>query len=593
MTVRSVETTGTIHGDLLAAAGRWGRRPFQRADGGRVAVNFEDFRGSVLGVAGGLAALGMRPGDRVALVAENEPRWLAADVGVLAAGGIVVPRGAGASTREVAAIVRHSGCRFAFVQDAATYARHADALRESGVEGVALLGGSAAGALRWEDLQSRGRGGGLPDVSPDAVATIVYTSGTTGEPKGVTLRHRNVTANVHALHDVLPVAAGHVFLALLPTWHMYERTVEYYAALRGAVLAYTDLRRLRDDLVAERPHVVVAVPRVWQKVHDAALLRIEGLAPPVRAAARAALRASLAFTRSRLALAGRLAETVDAGLGARLAWTGGLLLAPLHVAASVLVHRRIRAATGGRLVAAVSGGALLPPHVDLMLAAAGMPLLVGYGLTETSPVVAVRRLGRNVIGTIGTPLARTEVRVAAEQGADGAPTLRVRGPQVMAGYWRDDEATRRVLDADGWFDTGDVIRMTGRGDLAFCGRAKDTIVLIGGENVEPEPLEQAIAACPWIEQAVVLGQDQKALGALVWPAKGSPLEGDLAATAREVRSRTGAAAGFHPWETIHRVRLLPGPLTVEDGTLTATLKVRRRTVLERHSDLVRDLFHGG
>jgi long-chain acyl-CoA synthetase len=231
----------------------------------------------------------------------------------------------------------------------------------------------------------------------------------------------------------------------------------------------------------------------------------------------------------------------------------------------------------------------MPPHVDLMLAAANLPVLVGYGLTEASPVVAVRRLERNVIGTIGVPLSGTEVRTEEpEPGA--AATLRVRGPQVMAGYWNDPAATSRVLGGDGWFETGDVIRLTSSGDLVFCGRAKDTIVLLGGENVEPEPLEQAIAACPWIEQVVVLGQDEKALGALVWPARGSPLEGDVAAAAREVLARTGSAAGFRPWETIHRVRLLPEPLSADDQTLTATLKVRRGEVLRRHAGLVRDLF---
>lgn len=595
---------------LLPRIDALGARTCQRYPSGetRATRSFAELAAGVRGVARGLVARGVRPGDRVGIVSENGPRWLEADLGILTAGAIGVPRGAQSPPGEVREILGHAGCRVILFEDAATWERFQDAVPDADLV-VVLSGPSPSGAvLTLDELSAQAPPDvQLPRCGPGDVATLVYTSGTTGRPKGVTLTHGNIVSNVLALRDVLAIEQGHRFLALLPSWHMYERTVEYYALLRGAEISYTDPRRLRKDLVEERPHYLASVPRVWERLHDTVVGGIRDLDGLRRRVATTALAGSLRYRACRNELAGRTRAAVESApppLRRLRCWTG-LALWPLHAVAGRLVHGRLRRATGGRLRAAISGGGALPEHVDAFFDATGIPVLVGYGLTETSPVVAVRRPERNVLHTIGTAVRDTELDLrpidpGARPPAPGeAGRLFVRGPQVMRGYWEDAEATAAVLDEEGWFDTGDLIRLTPAGDLVFCGRAKDTIVLRGGENVEPEPLEQAARAAPLIEQVIVLGQDRKALGALVWPAQdeverrlgraASP-DAVLEAVRAELRARVGTEGGFRPWERIPHVGLLPEPLTVENGLLTATMKVKRRDVAERFDAAIRALF---
>ncbi len=332
-------------------------------------------------------------------------------------------------------------------------------------------------------------------------------------------------------------------------------------------------------------------------VHDA----LRKKPPVVRAVAGAALRGSLAFTRARRRSARRDVETLGAGLSvpARLRAGAATAAWPLHRLAHALVYRKMHELTGERLLAAFSGGGLLPAHVDDFFDAAGISVLIGYGLTETSPVVAARRLEHNVIGTIGVPIRDTECRVRHTEdgrllGEDEVGEIEVRGPQVMAGYWQNDAATQAAFTEDGWFRTGDLCRIAAGGHIVFCGRAKDTIVLSGGENVEPEPLEQAALASPLIAQIVIVGQDRRTLGALVWPDPDAAVEFDPAAVLErvrlELRTRLGPAGGFRPWEAVARVALLPSELSVETGTLTPTLKTRRQVVHGAHAALVDSLY---
>jgi len=396
---------------------------------------------------------------------------------------------------------------------------------------------------------------------PEDIAVILYTSGTTGTPKGVVLEHRNIAHNLRVLPPLVDIRAGDVWVSVLPPWHSFEMTVQLAAFSLGCCTVYSDKRRLRDDLRAYRPHFFASVPRVWESVREGALKAIREKGPLARALFRAALFAS------------------------RLRLRGNPLLLPLDLLGRKLFYGKIRAATGGRLKCAISGGGYLPLEVDEFFAAAGVRLLVGYGLTETAPVVALRRPEANVLGTIGRPVPETEVRV----GPTG--TLLVRGPQVMRGYYRDEALTRRVLDSSGWFDTGDLGRMTPEGDLVFVGRAKDTIVLSGGENVEPEPIENRLRQSPLIEQIMLVGQDRKTLGALVVPREEAATDPCLEERLRELfRQRTGPAAGQPPWETVARFVVLREPFTPENGLLTATLKMRRHLIAERYRDAIEGLY---
>lgn len=543
----------TINAYLFSALRRFAALPMQVSRD--KTLTYADCARAAHGVARGLAAMGVQPGDRVGLVAENSPRWLHTYLGILAAGAVVVPRGEDTSDAEMRYIVGHSDCKAIFAGSERIAAR-----LPPGPPTILFTGPEFPPAADVDegalDRYADARG-------PSDIAVILYTSGTTGRPKGVLLEHRNIAHNLRVLPDLVDIRAGDVWVSILPSWHTFEQTVELTAFSVGSVMVYSDKRRLRDDLREHRPHFFASVPRIWSSVRDGALAAVEKRGRLIRALFHAAYRGSRAARRGN-------------PLGRPLDWLGRRLF-----------YRKIAAATGGRLKAAISGGGYLPPHIDEFFDIVGVKLLIGYGLTETAPVVALRRPADNVLGTIGRAVPETEIRISGEG------TIQVRGPQVMRGYYREEELTRRVLAPDGWFDTGDLGRMTPKGDLIFVGRKKETIVLSGGENIEPEPIENRVLESPLFQQVVVVGQDRKTLGALIWPAEEAARRPDLHERLKEeLRRRTGAAGGFRTFEVVARYALLPEALTVENGLLTPTLKMRRNVIAERHAALIDSLYDG-
>jgi long-chain acyl-CoA synthetase len=577
-------------------------------------------------VAQGLARHGVRPGDRVGLLADNSRRWIVADLAIQVARAVSVPRGTDTPDAEASELFSHSEVSFAFAHDARTAARlermrdRLPALRE-----VATLDPEGATGLTLDRLAEEGRenpgfAAMAAGVSPDDVATIIYTSGTTGRPKGVVLRQRNFGHQLETIPRVLGIGPTDAFLSILPPWHIFERTVEYVALSQGARIIYTDRRRFREDLAARAPTFVPSVPRLWEMVHDGVRKALAEGSPVRRALFRTAyavagLRAS-AWDRARahvvrvrrprgLATLGDLAARAVAGFAA-------LLLLPLDVALRRVVFARLRRLTGGHLRGAVVGGGLMPVHLDRFFRTVGVGVLVGYGLTETSPVLTVRRERRNVLGTIGTAIPGVEIEIRDPATGKALPPGQVgvvftRGPQVMVGYHRDPDLTAKAIDAEGWFDTGDLGMLTEEGDLCFRGRAKETIVLSGGENVEPSRVEEAIAPSRLVEQVVVVGQDRKTLAALVSPRleEVRPRLGLAAsATQREVAANpaarallreeisrlTGAGSGLRPFEAVRNVALLPEPLSVDNACMTATLKPRRHEVAKRFGALVEEAY---
>ncbi len=550
----------------------------------------------------GLGRLGVRPGDRVLFLADNEPRWMLADLGILWAGGVGVPRSADTTAAEAEWLLSHSGAVAAVVGR--------PALREllpgggAGLRAVVALQGEAEGVVPFRRVLERGEGDGPPpEPAAGGLATVVYTSGTTGRPKGVMLTHENILHNVRVLPAVCGVDPGDRFLSILPSWHMFERTVEYTVLATGAVLVYSSLRTLKRDLREERPQFLVAVPRLFEGLQKAFQTQVASRGLFGRALAGFLLSRLTAHTLHRHRLRGLVEETPPRRgflrkVLSRAAVAGN---APFAFAGRKLLGRRLREAVGGKLRYGISGGGLLPLYLDVFLAALGIEVLVGYGLTETSPVLTVRDRAENCLGTIGRALPETELRVCDEEGNPLPPRhsgeLQVRGPQVMAGYYREPEATRAVLSEDGWFRTGDLCLLTERGDVVFRGRLKDTIVLAGGENVEPAPIEARILMSPFIRQALVVGQDRKALAALLVPdpdlappeaeKRGVELEDLFRA---EVRRLVTPEAGFKAREMISRVLVLDREFTIEDGTLTLTQKVRRNVVLDRYRDKIEDLY---
>lgn len=568
-------------------------------------VTFSQLCREVADLAAGLHVLGIRRGDRVGLLAENSHLWLLADLATTSIGAIDVPRGSDTSPQEMVFILRHSGSSAVFVADdrtaqavldqrqklpelrtlitlqEASKLPHVVPLARVMQQGRDWLAGNPA---RLDSLRSA--------VQPSDLLTIVYTSGTTADPKGVMLTHDNVLSNVRSVCDVLQITAADRFLSILPAWHMYERIMDYLALAAGGTLIYTDRRGLKDDLRQEAPTVFAAVPRIWETIHDGIVThahKLKGLKGKV-------LRTTLAICRR---------------TGGRRA---GPLTRLLHRCCRATVLPRLLAATGGHLRLAVSGGGSLPRHVDECLLGIGLPLLNGYGLTETSPVAALRRPECNGPGHIGPPLPETEIEARDSEGCPLGPgqigVLWIRGPQVMRGYYQNREKTAAVLDEQGWFNSGDLGYVDGNGNLWITGRAKDTIVLAGGENVEPEPIETLIKTSPYVEQAVVVGQDKKSLGALLVPNQDcleqavpreqwQPREGwlhgkaVLALLRKELDRLVTRDNGCRPMERIAAFRVRLEPMTPENGLLTPTLKVKRHEVHAQFAAQIEGMFQGG
>ncbi len=581
------------------AAERWPERVFLRRGHSRggEAWTFGRFRDEVRVLAAGFFAQGLPKGSRVALIADNCREWLLVDQALLKIGLVPVPRGKDSSPKELRTILEHSQAIAVLLEDPelkpSLLLEERERKRGKGSgkgkgekqggsggtptlrvwdcqEGLALL--QEEGRRLLEDPEQREAFDKACDaVQPQDLACLIYTSGTTGEPKGVMLSHQNLCANVDQALDALEIGENWRFLSILPSWHAFERIIEYVILAQGCELIYTDQRRLKKDLQQCAPHLVAFVPRIWEMLY-AGLKKKLDQAPLYKRALLAPLRA----------WGRRLAEG-----------RGGPLQARLHQKLSRLLLAPLWAAFGGNLQLAVSGGGALPLEVDRFLLSLGIPLRNGYGLTETSPVLSVRLREGNRLSTIGPPVRDTQIRIVSPEGLDlpmgKQGELVVRGPQIMQGYYRNPEASQRVLLPGGWFRTGDLGYLDPKGWIYLTGRAKDTIVLRGGENIEPEHIEDQCRLSPWISQILLVGQDAKQLAALVVPdwelvrEEGLGREKLEEVLRRELDRLISEAEGFRPIERVGSFVVLEEAFDQANGLMTATLKLRRNKILERYA----------
>ena len=580
--------------------------------------------------AGAFAALGVRAGDVVALFAENSPRWLITDQGLMRAGAADAVRGSAAPPEELRYILEDCGAVALVVESAALLQKLALAPGQLErlrfvlcLEGPAAPLEGATASLHWDGLLQLGETSTPPPLPGGGVgrlATLLYTSGTTGQPKGVPLSHGNLLHQLRTLGVAVAPSPGDRVLSVLPIWHAYERTAEYFLLSCGCRQTYTSLRHLKGDLQQVKPQYLISVPRLW----EALLSGFEDAFAAMPASRQRLLGSALANSRAyhrarRTALDLTLAPEPTSR---RLMAAGeALLRAPLHgLAAQVLWPKVRQQLVGGELRTAISGGGALAIHVDAFFEAIGIELLVGYGLTETSPVLTCRRSWCNRRGSAGQPLPGTALRIVHPESRAilgiGEPGLVLaQGPQVMGGYHQKPEATAKVLDGESWFDTGDLGRLLADGCLVLTGRAKDTIVLSSGENIEPGPLEEALVECPLFEQVMLVGQDRKQLGALLVP-KGEPLsqwargngwpeptltpQGSVAALdpslakalTRECNRLLAERPGSRADERLGGVALVE-PFTIENGLLTQTLKQRRDRIAARDAAAIASLYGEG
>jgi len=620
------------HRDAVAVLSKDGGDTFQP-------TSFQELLSEVATVAAGLAANGIARGDHVGLICDTRKEWMLVDQALLGLGAVDVPRGSDSTADEIAYILGHADCRTTCVENAAQLAKVAGikerlpelatAIVLDSAELTAAARAAAQGhglsVLTLEELVRAGTEQGQPEVlfraeaakgTPDDVATIIYTSGTTGEPKGVMLTHTNFVYQINAIPDSIPIGPGDMLLSVLPVWHSYERIIEYAALFSGAGIAYSKPIRevMLADLVAANPTYFPTVPRIWEGVRAGVYRNVEHEGGVKAALFKFFIAVGSAHSKLLRLLHGRSPRfTVQSpARDVLLALLPLILLTPLALLGKVLVFSKITARLGTRFKAGISGAGALPGYVDDFFAAAGILVLEGYGLTEAAPVVSVRKLDHPVSATVGPPITGTEVRIVKEDGNAARPgergVIHVRGPQVMKGYYQRPGDTAAVLSADGWLDTGDIGTVTVTGEIQITGRAKDTVVLLGGENVEPEPIEDLVRQSEYIEHVMVVGQDQRFLGALVVPnletvgpyAAGRGVAGDdlatLAASSEvqsliqdEVQSRVNARNGFKSFERIARIAVLDQPFEVGDQ-LTHTLKMRRHVIAAQNEQRIADLF---
>jgi long-chain acyl-CoA synthetase len=548
-------------------------------------------------LAKALTGLGVQRGERVALMAENGPHWPTVDFATLCVGGVLVPIYPTLLPEQAAYIANDCGAHVVFAETAAHLEgllAHAGELPE--VKHFVLIRGTSDDprAVTLADLLERGAD---PDVAqfeaaaraaqPGDLATFVYTSGTTGQPKGVMLTHGNLASNIEGGLTVLPFENGYQALSFLPLSHSFERIVDYCYFLKGCPIAYAEsVSTVPRDMLEVKPEIFVSVPRVYEKVLAKAQERVAA-SSPIRQRIFA-----WAVAVGREALPYRL----------RLENPPGMLGVKLRLA-DKLVFSKIRERLGGRFRFATSGGAPLARDVAEFFWGAGIPIYEGYGLTETSPIISCNGPGKVKLGTVGRVIPHVEVQIAA----DGE--ILARGPNVMRGYWNLPKETAEAIDAEGWFHTGDIGELDDEGFLRITDRKKELIVNAYGKNVAPAPLENELKSSPFIGQAVVIGDRRKFLSALLvpefdhlkgWAEKQGLPAGDPAAIAglladprvrdlyaQEVEKVNAHLPGF---EKIVAWDLLPAEFTIETGELTPTQKVKRRVINQKYGEVIDRLY---
>ncbi|MEO1404258.1 MAG: AMP-binding protein, partial [Cyanobacteria bacterium J06635_1] len=497
----------------------------------QITLTFAELHRQIQQFAAGLQSLGIQRGDRVALFSDNNPYWLIADQGIMMTGATNAVRGSQAEREELLYILSHSDSVAMIVQDQATLNKLADGLGDIPLRFVVLLSDETPQGelpyklLRFSDVMASGDAATLQPVSHNrsAVATLMYTSGTSGRPKGVMLTHDNLLSQVAGACSVVAFTPGQKVLSILPIWHCYERTFEYFVLSQGCTQIYTNIRFVKKDLKDFQPNYMVGVPRLWESIYEGVQKQFREQPQKKQSLINFFFTQSHRYLYAKRTWQGLDLENLEPSLGQKL--LAGLTLPflwPLHRLGDAIVYKKVRAGTGGNIDFVVSGGGSIAEHLEDFYEIVGIPILGGYGLTETAPITHVRRPWRNLRGADGQPLPNTETRIVDLESRQGLPAgqqglVLLRGIQVMQGYYKNPEATAKAIDPEGWFDTGDLGKVTRWGDLIITGRAKDTIVLTNGENIEPLPIENACIRSTYIDQIMLVGQDQKVLGALIVP----------------------------------------------------------------------------
>ncbi len=530
---------------------------------------------------------GLKTGDRVAIWLRNSPEWVMCDIAALGLGLVVVPLYVQDRPDNLAYILNNAGCRMLLLEGPEQWAELAEVRDQLGGL-VRIVAVKAVGGTRDEPrLQSLAEWVPAAGTSPRhggaegmGIATIVYTSGTTGRPKGVMLTHRNILTNSYAaLTGVMATTHDDIFLSFLPLSHTFERTCGYYMPMMaGSTTAYArSVPQLGEDLQTVRPTVLVSVPRIYERVWGAIRARLDE-GPP--------------FRKKLFMLA------VDVGYArfeheqGRGPWKLSFLLWPLL---DKLVAAKVLARLGGRMKVALSGGAALSPEISRVFIGLGLPVLQGYGMTESSPIVCANTPRDNVPASVGKAVPGVEVKLGEHEA------LLIKGPNVMLGYWDNPDATRQVLSPDGWLNSGDTARIDAQGHVFITGRLKEIIVMSNGEKIAPIDVESAIVRDPLFDQVMLLGEGKPYLSILAvlnadqWKTAAAGGISDVTGEDAQkiVLARIGEQLKALPGHAqVRRAVLTLEPWTIENGLLTPTLKLKRAKVMEKFNAEIDRMYAG-
>lgn len=560
-------------------------------------ITYADLAARVQDMASGLTALGVEKGDRVSILAENCPEWAITDLATLALGGIVIPIYPTLPAAQVGYIVRNSGAKVLVVADAKQLGKVAEVRGElTDLQHVVVIEEKAAApdqdVKSFADVIELGKKTPLDSeayaarwksVTSDDVASIVYTSGTTGDPKGAMLTHGNFVWDVdaslkHFATDDHAVTHTDTFFSFLPVCHAYERTTGYYLPIRvGATIAYSaGLRTLADDMQQVKPTLMVCVPRVYEAMME----QIEGKIAKAPAEKREGFHKALEVGKE------YDARVMDGK-------SPGPILAAKRLVFDKLAYSTVRDGLGGNFRFLVSGGAALSADTARFFGAIGIPISEGYGMTEAAPVIAANPVGKRKIGTVGTVLQGGEWKIA------GDGEILYRGPNVMKGYWNNPTATGEMIDGEGWLHTGDVGNIDDDGYLKITDRKKDIIVLANGKNVAPQPIEAKLKQSPFLSEVVLIGDKQSVVTALVIANKGKLTEWakeqnltfadedallELPEVRKKIKGEIDAQSkDLADFEKVKKFTLLNTVFSVETGEMTPTLKVKRKVVAQKYA----------
>ena len=572
-----------------------------KSEGSYKGISYSDLHARVETFANGLAALGVERGDRVAIVSENRPEWIIADQAIVALGAVDVPLYPTMTSKQIEFIFNDAGVKLAIVSNQFQLNKVMRAYPEiKTLEKVILIVEKGPipepDTVGWTSVMEEGARyradhpemleKSIAKVKPDDLLTLIYTSGTTGVPKGVMLTHNNLVSNVISSAQVIDFGPADTMLSFLPLSHTFERMAGYYTALAcGATIAYAEsVDTVRDNMLEVNPTIITTVPRLFERIYSRVIKQVDAGSP---------LKKRIFYWG--IDVGHRYARAVRAG-------SVPLFLRLQRAIANALVYSKLRERTGGKMRFFVSGGAALGKEFGEFFEAVGLAIIEGYGLTESSPVISVNQINRYKFGTVGHAIPGVEVKIA------GDGEILARGPNIMKGYYNNEEATRQAIDEDGWLHTGDIGLIDSEGFIHITDRKKHLFVSSGGKNIAPQPIENLFLSSKYIEQFMLIGDRRMFLTALIVPDFDSlkeyadsrnipytsiadlvkdPSINDLIDT--EINDIQKDMANY---ERVRRFTLLEKQFSIEEGELTPTQKVRRKVIEERYGHLIDNMYEG-